>query len=67
MPWFSQKDSIKGWRYSDHRYGGKFRWMVGRLCLELSGRNISDEARKLLDVTKKSLYIGIEKAVIGIG
>lgn len=27
--------------------------------------NISDEARKLLDVTKKSLYIGIEKAVIG--
>lgn len=27
--------------------------------------NISDEARKLLEVTKKSLYIGIEKAVIG--
>ncbi len=26
---------------------------------------ISDEARKLLDVTKKALYIGIEKAVIG--
>lgn len=27
--------------------------------------NISDEARKLLDVTKKALYIGIEKAVVG--
>jgi methionyl aminopeptidase len=27
--------------------------------------NISDEAKKLLDVTKKSLYLGIEKAVIG--
>lgn len=27
--------------------------------------NISDEARKLLDITKKSLYLGIEKAVIG--
>lgn len=27
--------------------------------------NVSDEARKLLDVTKKALYIGIEKAVIG--
>ena len=27
--------------------------------------NISDEAQKLLDVTKKALYIGIEKAVIG--
>ncbi|HSH35054.1 type I methionyl aminopeptidase [Schnuerera sp.] len=27
--------------------------------------NISDEAQKLLDVTKKALYIGIEKAIIG--
>ncbi len=27
--------------------------------------NISDEAQKLLDVTKKALYLGIEKAVIG--
>lgn len=27
--------------------------------------NISEEARKLLDVTRKSLYLGIEKAVIG--
>ncbi|MBZ2174224.1 type I methionyl aminopeptidase [Schnuerera sp. xch1] len=27
--------------------------------------NISDEAKKLLDITKKALYIGIEKAVIG--
>jgi len=27
--------------------------------------NISDEARKLLDVTKKALYIGIEKAIVG--
>ncbi|NLY77944.1 MAG: type I methionyl aminopeptidase [Tissierellia bacterium] len=27
--------------------------------------NISDEARKLLEVTKKSLYVGIEKAIIG--
>lgn len=27
--------------------------------------NISDEAKKLLDVTKKALYIGIEKAVVG--
>lgn len=27
--------------------------------------NISDETQKLLDVTKKALYIGIEKAVIG--
>ncbi len=27
--------------------------------------NISDEAKKLLDVTKKALYLGIEKAVIG--
>lgn len=27
--------------------------------------NISEEARKLLDVTKKALYIGIEKAVAG--
>ena len=27
--------------------------------------NISDEAKKLLDVTKKALYLGIEKAVVG--
>ncbi|MEF3305947.1 type I methionyl aminopeptidase [Paenibacillus sp. GYB003] len=27
--------------------------------------NVSDEARKLLDVTKKSLYLGIEQAVVG--
>lgn len=27
--------------------------------------DISDEAKKLLDVTKKALYIGIEKAVVG--
>ncbi len=27
--------------------------------------NISEEAQKLLDVTKKSLYLGIEQAVIG--
>lgn len=27
--------------------------------------NISDEARKLLNVTKKALYIGIEKAIVG--
>lgn len=27
--------------------------------------NISDEARKLLDITKESLYKGIEKAVVG--
>lgn len=27
--------------------------------------NISDEAQSLLDVTKKALYLGIEKAVIG--
>ena len=27
--------------------------------------NISDEAQKLLDVTKKALYLGIEKAIIG--
>ena len=27
--------------------------------------NISDEARKLLDVTRESLYLGIEQAVIG--
>ncbi|MBU5293981.1 type I methionyl aminopeptidase [Anaerosalibacter bizertensis] len=27
--------------------------------------NISDEAKELLDVTKKALYIGIEKAVVG--
>lgn len=27
--------------------------------------NISDKARKLLDVTKNALYIGIEKAVVG--
>ncbi|NLL80822.1 MAG: type I methionyl aminopeptidase [Tissierellia bacterium] len=27
--------------------------------------NISDEAKKLMDVTKKSLYLGIEQAVIG--
>lgn len=27
--------------------------------------SISEEARKLLDVTKKALYIGIEKAVVG--
>ncbi len=27
--------------------------------------NISDEAQKLLDITKKALYIGIEQAVIG--
>ncbi|MEI7028106.1 type I methionyl aminopeptidase [Paenibacillus sp. y28] len=27
--------------------------------------NVSDEARKLLDVTKESLYLGIEKAVPG--
>ncbi|WP_353092838.1 type I methionyl aminopeptidase [Tissierella praeacuta] len=27
--------------------------------------NISDEARKLLDITKESLYKGIEKAIIG--
>ncbi|MCF6464791.1 type I methionyl aminopeptidase [Clostridium sp. Cult2] len=27
--------------------------------------NISDEAKKLLDVTKKALYLGIEKVIIG--
>ncbi|NLY66574.1 MAG: type I methionyl aminopeptidase [Tissierellia bacterium] len=27
--------------------------------------NISDEAKRLLEVTKKALYIGIEKAVVG--
>lgn len=27
--------------------------------------NMSEEAKKLLDVTKKALYIGIEKAIIG--
>jgi methionyl aminopeptidase len=27
--------------------------------------NISEEAKKLLDVTRKSLYLGIEKAVVG--
>ena len=52
----SMKGTIKGRRYSYHRYGGKFRWLAGRLSLGYGVGNISEEAQTL-DVTKKALYV----------